>query len=401
MPSVHRRHAPIVIAPLLPNLGDWWQIVRPEDPAAEEPDYDFSDIHSHNFCSTFTDWEGDRSDTDARIDRLKTMADATSIGQMVISGMVDPTSGSDPVDDTSTVNSISLYAADRYPDLLLPFLQVFQQDFDDEWTPTYVETALASGDYVGVGELFVHGHQSNYDEVDSLVAICRRAALYGVPVQVHWEYGNVDATVIDKTTGTAIANPRTAAENFDQLTEVLNHFMNVPIADWHYTTQPNVSDWLPLKLICAHCGIGPGNTMDATLLADWEARIELLLAAYPNVYFDLAGMQVGGVSQLLSGASPTAAGQFLLEKMAAYPDRFLVGIDTENRADETFTGSDGTHSGTVDTYTPSVSNYGTYLTKGTLTADQQKKVRRDNLPVVLFTKGTEITVSTSSTVFAP
>ena len=234
--------------------------------------------------------------------------------------------------------------------------------FDDPDASAYVESWLAAG-FVGVGELIVHGHGADYGDVDSLVAIFKVAAAHAAPVLVHWEIGNVDPG----------ATP--ASDNFDQLLAVLDRFNNVPIDE-----ATDLDPEFPLKLILAHCGAGPGaGDLAGDALATLEERLDHLLANYPNVYFDIAGMLHLAADLGVYEVSPptlvlTELGELVLQKMKLYPSRFLVGFDAENRT-----------AGSTDLYLVSIDAYRLFLADGgTLSADEQTLVAAGNAIQVLY-----------------
>lgn len=379
--------APLIIWPDVPSF-DIPDIVVPDDSSdsSEEAstfEGEYFDIHSHNFCAEYDDWYAAEAgtagtSTDARIDWLYSLKDE-GIGRMAISGMADGTAGSDPVLDFETINDITYYAYGRYPDFFVPFIQIFPENIDGD-APDYVDDLLADG-FQGVGELFIHGHGTNVNALEPLRSVCVVAASYGVPVLMHWEFGNVDDTTV-----------RTADENFDQLVELLDEFPNVPV--FAYTAYAE-HEILPLKVVIAHCGAGPGDMASgSSTFTAYQDRIETLLATYHNVYFDLAGMQTKTVRQLYTTVAgtprPTDLGDFLLQKMAEYPNRFLVGIDTENRSESM-----------TDDYGDTVSYYGNFLamtpTTGTPLSDgAQSAIKAGNAFLVLYSKATTWTPPTTS-----
>ncbi len=380
----------IIVFPTLPNIH-LPDIVEPTTSSTAEGhggwttptvvcDGDYFDMHSHNFCSTYTDWalaEGGAAgtETENRADSLHSLHDY-GVGCMVISGQADTGAGSDPITDYATMNDVTLFVTALYPDYFVPFLQVIPKDGAfDSTAAEYVAARLEDG-FQGLGELFIHGHHGNVNDLEPLTSMCRAAAARGVPVQCHWEIGNVDDSTV-----------RTAEENYLQLVALLNAFPNVPIAG--YTTYSE-DEPVPLKFILCHCGAGAGD-MESTssTFSDYKDRVEYLLTNYPNVYFDLAGMQIGGVQQLYTSPgrvdTPTALGEFLLAKMADFPTRFLVGIDTNLSAS------------TAASYGNSVANYGAFLGLGSLLPADQYLIQVANGFVVLYTTASLLTVSVSST----
>lgn len=215
----------------------------------------------------------------------------------------------------------------------------------DEW--------LAYG-FQGVGELFVHG-RTDQDTRE-------------------------DGTVI------------TAKDNWDQLIDLLEQF----------AAPQEVTD-RPLKLILAHCGDGPADhevidPNDGGMTEEdrdaWLDRLDTLLETYPYVWFDLAGMQVGdpgvdetsAVQRLFTSAGPTKVGSALLERIARYPDRFLLGTDTSDEYATTTSVTDSTGTKTylgTDSYLASISNYIAFLDLA-LSAPDKARVMTENAAEVLW-----------------
>lgn len=348
---------------------------------------DYFDTHSHNFMSTYADWmqvvsrHAPGTATYERIGWLATFA-SHGVGKMVISGMVDSTSGADPVADSFTTNLITSYAAGLHPDFFVPFVQVLPGEIDSS-AASLVAAMLAAG-FEGVGELIVHGHGTDINDNSALIAIGRVAAPYGAPMQMHWEFGNVTDWSV-----------RTPAENFTQLLAFLDAFPNLPVSGYFYS---DPADPIPLKVILCHCGAGPSWPQPPDVQAAWEERLLYLLKTYVNVYFDLAGMQVttGGelYNKTATGIQPLGA--FLLDCIASYPTRFLLGYDTETR----YATDIGSYRG-VATYIKSIPNYEDFLamesfTGAYLTDAQKGLVRAGNAFNVLYVKPTSLSASASA-----
>lgn len=336
----------------------------------------FIDMHSHNFCATESDWELTASgyptfaatQTDQRIDWLADLYDS-GVTLMAISGMVDTTAGDGSITDGRTLDDITLHAVDRYPDFLLPFLRGF--DLSDPDAPSYIADRLADGEFLGVGELFVHGY-SDFEDTDALVAIFAEAAAAGVPVLVHWEFGSMN----DRNT------TWTTEDCYNHLLAVLDQFPNEPILGYR-TESPD--DPVPVKVIIAHCGAGPN--INSETIEQYTIWLDTLLSdSYPNVYFDLSGMQIEGVvSQLFRGdGTLTELGVLLLDRMGTKPSRFLLGVDTENRFEEDVK-IDG-HWGAKH-YAASVQNYRDFITHdGILDVEHLALIRGWNAFFALFVR---------------
>jgi hypothetical protein len=261
------------------------------------------------------------------------------------------------------------YAWNAHPDFFVPFVRGFE--LGEAGADAYVESWLRAG-FQGVGELFVHGHGDDYTEIEPLVQILHVAAEYDVPVLVHWEFGNVFDPPGEEPIrpGPGYFEPTPADENFDQLLAVLDRFPRDPDSGpASMGTEP-----LPVKVIVAHAGAGPGD-MDATTLAAYTARLDMLLNLYPQVYFDISGMQTGPTAQLFNPSTglATALGELLLDRMRSWPDRFLVGIDIETK-DATIAAQ----------WIATIPNYRTFLGLGSLTTSDQGKIRATNASGVLY-----------------
>lgn len=347
----------------------------------------YFDTHSHNFMSTYQDWGNVMAGAalgTATYERIGWLASFAShdVGKMVISGMVDSTSGTDPVADSFTANLITSYAAGLYPDFFVPFVQVLPGEIDAS-AASLVGAMLAAG-FEGVGELIIHGHNTDINDNTNLFAIGRVAAAYGVPMQMHWEFGSVNDP-----------ENRTPAQNFDQLLGFLNAFPNVPVRGYAYS---DPSGPIPLKVILCHCGAGPSWPQPPEVQAAWEERMLYLLTTYENVYFDLAGMQVTAGGELYAAGAPQPLGAFLLDCIATYPTRFLLGYDTETRF---YNDADGRWG--VSSYIKSIPHYEDFLgmesfNRVYLTETQKSLVRSGNAFNVLYTKPTSLAGVAAATV---
>lgn len=288
----------------------------------------------------------------------------------------------DQVSTGDEVNTITQAAAALAPGLLLPFCKVLSEELATAGAATMVEKWLAAG-FVGVGELTVHGHFENLEGddagYDQFLDIFRVAADMGVPVSVHWDLGSTDGGGGDD----AAAN----AEQFLSLLKLLDDEGNAP------------------KIILCHCGVGPSVPDGSDLLDAYKANFEAILA-YTNVYFDLAGMQLGvsparsgykaPVEQLIHGDGyVTDVGQYLLDKINEAPHRFLLGTDVDDGYLTDFTaGSDGYVEGDnerfgVATYIVSWDNYEEFLDQPTSTGETldegaKNMVRGQNALGVLY-----------------
>lgn len=333
------------------------------------------DIHSHLFAAGQSDWgtstaPGPRTGTADRVAWLYA-ARAEGISKMAISGLIDiGVPETDRVDD-EVLDDMVEYAWNAHPDFFVPFVRGFE--LGEAGADAYVESWLRAG-LQGVGELFVHGHGDDYTEIEPLVQILHVAAEYDVPVLVHWEFGNVFDPPGEEPIrpGPGYFEPTPADENFDQLLAVLDRFPRDPDSGpASMGTEP-----LPVKVIVAHAGAGPGD-MDAPTLAAYTARLDMLLNLYPQVYFDISGLQTAATKQLFRGTGSTAVvtplGALLLTRMVRWPGRFLVGIDVETK-DATSTAE----------WIATIPNYRTFLALGPLSTADQARIRATNASDVLY-----------------
>lgn len=324
----------------------------------------FNDVHSHNFA--YTDFFGDKSETDARIARLVALQNA-NIGKIALSGMSTATNGFFDY-PTSTVNDVTAYAASGDA-MVHPMCQVLPPDLGTQAGVDEVKARLADG-FVGVGELFVHGHHENFTEVlhgfsaqERFRGLFRLAAAAGVPAQVHWDIGNVED-----------ATP-TAEENWEQLQRL--------VGGVQLTTggRSRTAEGTGATVILAHCGAGPASTDLDTGETDphdfdlYCARIDELLVYHPEVYFDLAGMQLGDptndainpvrrlytVDKNSGSTIPTPLGNFLYERIYLFPSRFLFGLDCDDQFDVDGYDSAGNHYWGMADYEESIDHYLEFL----------------------------------------
>jgi hypothetical protein len=169
------------------------------------------------------------------------------------------------------------------------------------------------------GELFVHGYGTGLGNIDVLADICAVAADYCLPVSCHWEIGGVFPEETDKETGA----PResSAEANFLQMLDLLNRFPQQQLAEF-----VRVGDETPpLKFILCHCGAGASQNNPGDGYVALGIRMDTLIANYPNVYFDIAGMLTD-----LFGGTDTTLWDVISTRMVAHPERFVVGVDIQH-----------------------------------------------------------------------
>ena len=127
------------------------------------------------------------------------------------------------------------------------------------------------------------------------------------------------------------------------------------------------------------------------MMATYEARLTTLLVHYPNVYFDMAGMQgpSGAVLYLTdsTGATLTPLGILLAEKLLAYPDRFLFGVDTTENSGAEF-----------ERWAETIPNYETFLSLAGITDPEiLEKFRYNNAVRVLYSRPPTVTTTPTTT----
>jgi predicted TIM-barrel fold metal-dependent hydrolase len=270
-------------------------------PDSPTPDsYTWIDIHSHHIWSSVEDM------MDLWADDLVSFMERHDIHKAVISGIHKLDKPDDEfAHDDAVLRAFEAHGGEAEDNPFIPFVRGFK--LEDEASVDYVRDALERG-FRGIGELFVHGHNDDVEDLSVLYDIAELALKYDVPLLVHWDVGEVD----DR------ANREVNRErNLDELLAFLEAHSN-------------------LVVILAHCGAGPGPDSGRDL--DWY-RDEVLpqLLARANLSLDLAGMAPpmdpgGGLVYESSSSTPlfTELGEVMLEAIAVSPTRFLVGFDIED-----------------------------------------------------------------------
>lgn len=335
-------------------------------------------IHSHLSVFTRESYEdtldsshsGD-TDIDERIAMLESLRPDYGVERLVVSAMLGGRRGADPTLDGPELDVMAAYAYSVNPDYFVPFVRGFDINSPNLF---WIELCLAWG-FRGIGELFCFGYGNELENIGTLVEVCELAARYHVPLAVHWEIGNRTAD-----------DARTPAEAaWNQLFSLLNQF---PTSQLDTFTRVSEDEPLPFKLILCHCGSGPDIT-DPYMIREYEARLDLLLKGFPNVYFDLAGMQgpEGPVlyARLEGSDTLTLLGRVIADRVLAYPDRFLFGVDATERSAEDF-----------EAWASSIPNYDAFLTLAGITdSATRKKFRYDNAVHVLYSGPPPMFPSTS------
>jgi predicted TIM-barrel fold metal-dependent hydrolase len=285
---------------------------------AAAPDRDtYFDVHSHHFFSSSSD------DMDSWAADLVAFMDRNGVYRTVISGLsADDAPGPGELDD------IVLTASDAYSEYFIPFARQFDLESTD--APSEVEAALESG-FQGIGELIVRGHNANHDDMGIISDIARIASDWGVPLLLHWDVGEVDATEVDRSSGLSVSVDTLArrAKNLRDLDKLL-------------TRHPD------LKVILAHCGAGPARDVwigrtDRDLIW-YEDTVLPTLFDHENLYMDIAGMFPPRSPDIwrtsphidpftkLPEDHPTAIGRWILDRMGDWGSRILVGFDIEDNS---------------------------------------------------------------------
>lgn len=346
-------------------------------------------IHSHLSATTQADYDNTfdssyagTTEIEERIAMLESLQANYGVQRLVVSGLVGGEQG-DPALDGYPLDLLALYATSLNPDYFVPFLRGFDINAPDLG---WIALGLTLG-FRGIGELLCYGYKNELDSPASLVGVCRLAAQAYVPVAVHWEIGNrlwgVDEE--DRT-------PSDVA--WERLLWLLAQFPRDRLETFVCISD---DDPRPFKLILCHGGSG-NLADDATLVAQYSARVDQLLTSYPNVYFDMAGMQGpdGPVLYKALGTREvlTLLGSALAEKITAHPDRFLFGVDANQAPDEISSSRE-----TFNGWARSIPNYETYLFLAGITdADTLAMFRYGNAERVLYSRAIEAgTPSTSAT----
>lgn len=339
--------------------------------------------HSHMDASTSDDWErtidpsaqrtrsslGLRTETERRIDRLASLQEHGVYRAVVSTLHKDP----DKAMEGAVLDDITAFAADEYPDFVVPFARGFS--FEDTDADDYMRACLRSG-FMGVGELFVHGYGDRAEVEDAaqlvnIASVCRVAADRGVPVAVHWEIGNREEPSDDGRYYTS------ANESFRQLWELLIDVNSRATLGAHSGLGSNQ----PLKLILCHAGSGPRGA-DKRLVPLYLQRLDWLLAVFPDVYFDLAGLQREPAFNLYKPADDfgnpdqlTYLGEGLADRMKdpRWQHRFLFGIDTEVH-----------DAGEFEKWVASIPNYARFLELAGIDSALAKKFYSDNAEGLLY-----------------
>lgn len=338
------------------GLGQGEVVGSGASPGVEVPEHEFGvvepppsyvDAHLHLRGPTQADWDaGVVPALDATIDTIAGELVGQGVTQAVLS--VQTAVEEDPAHvNGHQLDDVCLYAQAKYPSLFVPLARGFRPGHPRSLV--YVKAALESGAFEGIGELLVHdasGATTQSYEVTSvhaLIQLFRVVANHQKVVQVHWNIASMDPnyTTVSPT------------QSFSQLREVLDAFPNI-----HPRLLPQRVDPMPLKIILAHCGAGPdANLLSpanrfydfSNFLATYERWLDEALEAYPNLYFDLAGMQIDKEVECLYDSitnTKTRLGELLIRKINDWPDRFLVGTDTI-----------GNTPGDVSTYAQSYRSY--------------------------------------------
>ena len=355
------------------------------------PSYPYVCAHSHakpttvaDFVNTLDPFYRGTTEIDERLTRLHDMRAENGIDQLVLSVMagedVDAALEGYPLD------VVALYARFFEPDFFLPFVRGFDIDAPNL---AWIELCLKQN-FRGIGELFCYGYSNELGGPATLVEVLRVAARYFVPVAVHWEFGNRNPDPPPSSDDPMPPPPRTEmAVTWERLTWLLNQFPNLPLETY---ARGSEDDPLPVKVIICHCGSGP-LAEDEALVPEYAARLDTLLSVYPNVYFDLAGMQgpEGAVLYRLDGRRPilTALGAVIADRMQRYPERFLFGIDAMS-----------TTAAELDRWTGTIPNYTTFLDAGGITdATTVAAYQKQNAYRVLYARAPDLsgTASTSGT----
>ena len=153
----------------------------------------------------------------------------------------------------------------------------------------YIRNRLSTGEYNGIGELFINGHGRNIPgDGPELMELYRTAAKFQVPVLVHWTIGSLS----EKEPSTKIC--------YQQLKKAL----------WE---NPQTA------FILAHCGKGP-----PPLRQNFEGILDYLLKQYKNLFLDISGLQD---DLFADDGTLSAFGGLLTRLMEKYPNQFMLGFD--------------------------------------------------------------------------
>jgi hypothetical protein len=187
----------------------------------------------------------------------------------------------------SQADEQALQAERVFPDHFFLFLRGFDPTWDH--APDYVKGRLSTGEYSGIGELFIHGHGRRIDgDHPVLMKIYRLAAEYRVPVLMHWTFGSMSER--ERGTSAVFRSLRHAVQQNPQT-----------------------------RFILAHCGLGPLPTRP-----DYVAAANQLLFDFPHLSFDISDLH----DRLFTGRGDLSDFGFeLQDMMRKHPNQFLTGFD--------------------------------------------------------------------------
>lgn len=341
------------------------------------------DVHVHHSCASVDDSEtfiaevaagtedSSATTTKARVDRIVGMFGEDYARSVFLMGAFDgelEDSTDAPVRRSIDINRVTEAIWDSQPlgtYSILPFYHVRPEQFDDAATLDDLTERIEDDGWYGVGELVVHGHGYHHPDPELAVEdafsevfleMLVVAATEGVPVAFHWEFGLTDDIL-----------RYTPERAFEELTWLLD--------------EVGSRAGRPLKTVICHCGVGPRDKRDpadpkdiwedASLFEAWQERIQTLLDYFPFVWFDIAGLQLTSsnrahedLERLYDPATDTVTllGEFLLDRMASNPKRFLIGTDADDALDE-----DEVDRWGIESFLDSYAAYEYFLGLGTLT----------------------------------
>lgn len=237
----------------------------------DNPQYKFIDIHSHIFKS------------DQNFEVINSFLKENNVEYICLSGFYSNSTKLDPNLD------LKIIEAAKNNSHFIPFLRGFE--LTDMQSLNYVRQMLEKNIFKGIGELLVNGHGIRLG-ADSpfMMELYKLAAQYQIPVLIHFTFGSM-------------------SKNEPGGEMQLNQLKNA-LAQHPATT-----------IIVAHCGAGPKPQHN-----NYQQYLETLLANYPNLYLDLAGMHI----DLYEKDVLTPLGETIIHIIKKYPDRFLLGFDFDD-----------------------------------------------------------------------
>lgn len=170
------------------------------------------DSHAHDSGTSYADLSeyltGRTSDAGDGIARLEALATATPpVRSMFLSAQFNPHYGPKYIRDSRSLNQMTAQAASANPGYFYPFVMIQPDELSNTSGDPAAEAehwlTRFTNRFVGVGELFIHGHHEHFDgdptgATDNLLDVCEVAREAGVPVDLAgMQVGDPDSETTD------------------------------------------------------------------------------------------------------------------------------------------------------------------------------------------------------------